>query len=491
MMHVPTVATVSRTHPDVGRFDLGVEVPVVRRRGPRMFARSVPRRVMVTAITVAAVMLPGCSSLTPPAGDITAYRHFTLFDGTDRAPLADAAMIVDQGRVSWVGPATQLRVPASVTPVDLTGAFVMPGLISLHAHLGNTVDPTQDENAVTRQNVERSLATYAAYGVTTVLSMGIDNDLVFDIRDAQRAGLPSSARVFTTGQGLVYKGGFGGLAGVNPEVTTVAQVEKAVAEQAVKGVDFIKFSLDDDFGDAPKMPPALTQAIIDASHEHHLRVVAHVFHRADARRLLDQGVDGFVHAVRDETVDPAFIEAMRERGTWQAASTLSREASLVAYGAAPTFLDDPFFTDRVPAETLEMLRNPERQRSLAAAPHYGEYQGFFEHASQNLKLLADAGVPYAFGSDSGPPGRFTGAFDHWELQLMVEAGLTPRQVLTAATRRAAEFLHAADLGTLEPSKWADFVVLAADPLINIRNTRTIRAVYIAGREVPCISTTVP
>jgi imidazolonepropionase-like amidohydrolase len=104
-------------------------------------------------------------------------------------------------------------------------------------------------------------------------------------------------------------------------------------------------------------------------------------------------------------------------------------------------------------------------------------------AEQNLKTLADAGVPYGFGTDSGPPGRFPGYFAHWEMELMVQAGLTPMQVITAATGNAARFLHARDLGTLEIKKWADLVVLDKNPLDDIKNTRTINAVYIAGNRV--------
>jgi imidazolonepropionase-like amidohydrolase len=445
-------------------------------------------RTIVLAITAVTGLhvIAGCTSDDPVPGDVAVFRHFTLFDGTDRPTLPDAAMIVNQGRVSWVGPAAQLPMPPGVTPEDLGGAYVIPGLISLHAHLGNTVDPASDQKYVTRENVERSLATYAAYGVTSVLSMGVDDDLVFDIRDAQRTGRPTSSRVFTAGQGLIYRNGFGGLPGVNPEVSTVADVHRAVADQIAKGVDLLKLSLDDDFGAKPKLPFSLTRVIIEDGHQHHLRVVAHVFDREDARMLIDQGIDGLVHEVRDQFVDAPFLAAMKAHGTWQAASTLAREASLVAYGTTAPFLDDPFFTDRVPASELDLLRSPEYRHRSATAPHYGDYQAFFDHAAGNLKRMADAGIPYAAGSDAGPPGRFTGAFDHWELELMVQAGLTPRQVLTAATRRAAEFLQAADLGTIEPSKWADFVVLGRDPLADIRNTRSIRAVYIAGREIPSI-----
>jgi imidazolonepropionase-like amidohydrolase len=418
----------------------------------------------------------------PPSEDIQVYKNFTLIDGTDHAPVDRAAMVVKDGRISWVGPATAM--PASTVPVtDLSGTFVMPGIINLHGHIGNTVDLTQDKKNFTRESVERNLATYASYGVTTVQSMGTDQDLMFTIRDEQRAGRPTVARVYTPGQGLVFKGGYGGLAGVNEPVATVAEAQAAVNAQAAKKADFIKFWLDDELGNYPKMPFAMTQAIIDAAHKQHLRVLAHVFYLADAKTLADQGIDGFVHSVRDKPIDQVLIDSMKKHGTWQVAETLSREASMFAYGTTPPFASDPFFTKSVSETALQLIKSPERQKTMAAVPHFKEFPRFLETAKKNTKTLATAGIPYGMGTDTGPPGRFPGYFEHWEMALMVEAGLSPAEVVRAATGRGADFLGANDLGTIEASKWADFLVLNANPLTDIRNTRAIRTVYIAGRAV--------
>jgi imidazolonepropionase-like amidohydrolase len=285
----------------------------------------------------------------------------------------------------------------------------------------------------------------------------------------------------------MFEGGYGGLAGVNDAVATPEEATTYVNAQLDKGADFVKLWLDSELGTMPKMPPAISQAIIDAAHKRGARVLAHVFYLEDAKRLVDQGVDGFVHLVRDQPIDQALIDSMRKRGTWQVASTLSREASMFAYGSTPEFASDPFFTRGVSAKTLELIRSPERQKTIAGNPNFKKFPAFFENANTNLKMLADAGIPYAAGTDAGPPGRFPGYSMHWELQLMVMAGLTPAQAIEAATRRAAMFLRAEDLGTLEPTKWADFVVLDANPLTDISNTRKIRAVYIAGTEVPSLN----
>jgi imidazolonepropionase-like amidohydrolase len=434
------------------------------------------------------VFSAGCSGPAPaPPPGVAAFRNFTLFDGSDRHPVADAAMVVENGRISWIGAGSALAAPPGVVPIDLTGAFVIPGLIDLHGHLGNTVDLTQDRANYTRESVERDLRTYAAYGVTAVQSMGTDQDAIFAVRAEQRAGRPTMARVYTAGQGLVFAGGYGGLAGVNQPVATVAEAEQAVAAQADRGVDVVKLWLDDELGTMPKMPVPMSQAIISAAHKRNLRVLAHVFYHDDARRLVDQGIDGFVHGVRDRPLDQALVARMKERGTWQVAGTLSREASMFAYGTPAPFLTDPFFLRGVSPGATALLASAERQKTVSSGPNFKRYPAFFETAKRNYKTLVDAGVLHGVGTDSGPPGRFPGFFEHWELELMVEAGLTPRQALTAATRRGAEWLRAGDLGTLEPSRWADFLVLDADPLADIRNTRRIRSVYIAGQSVPAIT----
>ena len=434
----------------------------------------------------------------PPSGDTLVLRNFTLIDGTERPPVPDAAMVVEAGRISWVGPAADLRAPDDATTRNLNGAFVMPGLIDLHGHLGNTVDLVQDRKFHTRDSAEKDLKTYASYGVTTILSMGTDQDTIFAVRDEQRrqgvagdgalkSGRPSMARVYTAGQGLMLEGGYGGLAGVNKAVATPEAAAAEVNAQIDKGADIIKLWLDSELGTMPKMPPEMTQAIIDAAHQRNRRVVAHVFYLEDAKRLVEQGIDGFVHSVRDQPVDQALIDGMKQRGTWQVAATLSREAAMFAYGSTPDFASDPFFTKGVSAATLDLIRSPERQKTIASGAHFAEYPAFFEQAKANLKRLADAGIPFGMGTDAGPPGRFPGYSAHWELELMVEAGLTSAQAIAAATRRGAEFLGAAEVGTLEAGNWADFVVLDADPLASIRNTRTIRAVYVAGTQAPSIN----
>ncbi|MES1258525.1 MAG: amidohydrolase family protein [Acidobacteriota bacterium] len=417
--------------------------------------------------------------------EVKVLKNFTLIDGTGRAPAPNSAMIIDAGRISWVGPAAQLKAPAGAEAIDLTGKFVMPGIINLHGHLGATIDLQQSADNLTAANLERNLKTYASYGVTTVLSMGTDKDLVLAMRDKQRAtGRPGETRIYSAGHGFIYKGGYGGLVGVNEGVSTPAEVSKQLDMLASQKVDIVKLWIDDHLGEIKlKMPDEISKAIIEGAHRRNLPAASHIFYLADAKKVTEYGVNGLAHSVRDQAVDQALIDSMKKHGTWQLAATLSREASMFAYGHTPSFASDPFFTRGVSQNVVRTLKSPEYQKAQAADPHFAHYPEYLETAKKNLKRLADAGVKYGFGTDSGPPGRFPGYLEHWEMELMVEAGLTPSQVIQAATKSGAEFLRAKDLGTLETSKWADLIVLDKNPLDNIRNSRTIQAVYIAGNRI--------
>ena len=412
---------------------------------------------------------------------------FTLIDGNGRQPLSNAAMIIVDGRIQWTGPKAQLKAPAGAAITHLVGKYVMPGIINLHGHLGNTLELTQDPKNFTRDNVEKQLKLYASYGVTSIVSMGTDGDLIFPMRAEQRAGRPHMTRIFTAGRGFTGVGGYPttaqGMKGVPFEVATTAEVDRDVAQLADEKVDLVKIWVDDHLGREKKIPLDLAKAIIAEAHKHGLKVAAHIFYLDDAKALVNAGLDGLAHSVRDKPVDDELIASMKKHGAFQEAATLTREESTFIFAKPGPLLDDPFFTRGVSQGVLATLRSPAYQNKAAADPDYAKYPGFLQSAMQNLKKLADSGVMIGFGTDSGPPGRFQGYFEHWELQLMTEAGLTPMQVITAATHNAAAFLRAKDLGTLERGKWADLIVLGKNPLDDIRNTRSIDMVMIAGNKI--------
>ena len=411
------------------------------------------------------------------------FKGFTLIDGTGAPAKAAQAMIVRDGRISWLGPVVRLRTPAGAQIIDLSGKYLIPGLIDDHVHLGAVVGLKQSADNETEQSVEHDLRTYASYGVTAVQSMGTDKDFVLKKRDQQRAsGRPRESRIFSAGQGFVFQGGYGGLAGVTPTLSVVDQATRAVDQQVSHHVDVVKLWMDTELGHYPRMPYPIAQAIITQAHKDGTRAVAHIFFLQDAQQLADFGVNGFVHSVRDQAVTPALISSMKQHGTWQMAATLSREGSMFIYGKGAPYLSDPFFTRGVSEETLATLKSAKYMQTVQDDPHFRDSPKFFAQAEVNFKKLADAGIPYGCGTDSGPPGRFPGYFLHWEMELMVQSGLTPMQAIQACTQHNALWLRANDLGTLEQGKWGDFVVLQKNPLDNILNTRTIDAVYIAGNK---------
>ena len=415
-------------------------------------------------------------------------ENFTLIDGTGKPAVAGAALVVTDGRIVYAGPkagvSAALKDPKAER-MDLTGKYVMPGIINLHGHLGNVKGLAQDPKNFTRDNVNAQLQTYASYGVTSMLSMGSDADLIYEIRAEQRSGRPSLTRVFTAGRGFTGKNGYPttvpGMKGIPYEVETAAEVKKAVAELAGKRVDVVKIWVDDHLGKEKKIPIELCQAIIENAHQSGLKVAAHIFYLDDAKKLVSAGLDGLAHSVRDKPVDDELIALMKKRGAWQEAATLTRELSTFVYAKPKSFVDDPFFAKGVSPDVLKTVKSDEYRKKLMGDPDLPKYEQFFGMAKTNLKKLYDSGVKVGFGTDTGPPARFTGYFEQLELELMADAGLKPEQIIRTATSTSAEFLGAGkELGSLEKGKWADLIVLSKNPLDDIRNTRSIESVWIAG-----------
>jgi imidazolonepropionase-like amidohydrolase len=387
---------------------------------------------------------------SPP---VRAFTGLTLIDGTDRASVANATMVVRDGRIVAAGPSSSVTIPLGAERIALDGKVVIPGLINAHGHVN---DP-------------RDLRTYAAYGVTTVFSLGGEPPAVFAARAEQATPALDRARVFLAGPVLTPR--------------TPDEARAQVAAAIVQKVDIIKIRVDDNLGTTQKMSPDVYAAVIDEAHKRGMRVASHLFYLADAKSLLAAGTDFIAHSIRDADVDAEVIAALKSRGVC-VSPTLMREVSTFVYESTPDFFSDPFFLAHANPEWVAMLKEPARQQALRASPAAQRYKITLEVASRNLKRLADAGVPIAMGTDTGPTGRFQGYFELMELELMVKAGLTPRQALAAATRDAARCMKLdRELGTLEPGKWADFVVLDGDPLSNISNVRRISSVWIAGNKI--------
>lgn len=406
---------------------------------------------------------------TDSTGATAAFVGARVIDGTGRPPIDSATLLVRDGRVVALGPSADVTLPAGTRRTDLAGRTIMPGLINTHGHVGETKGLRSGPELYDEANVRRQLALYARYGVTTVFSLGGDQAPGFEVRDEQVRTPTGAARLFVAGPVLTP---------VTPEEAR-AQVDAVAARKP----DLLKIRVDDNLGTTPKMSPSVYGAVIARAHERGLRVAAHVYYLEDAKGVLRAGADFIAHSVRDQPVDDQLVGLLKERDACLC-PTLLREVSAFVYESEPAFFADPFFLRDAEPEVLAALRDPKRQAGVRESRAAQQYKQALEMAKRNLNTLVERGVRIAFGTDTGPPARFQGYFEHLELAQMAEAGLSPEQILASATRDAARCMKVAgELGTLEPGARADFLVLRKSPLEDVRNSRSLESVWVGGTQV--------
>ena len=421
-------------------------------------------------LTAMAIGCGGAEPVPEPVEMTPGLQAFVggrLIDGTGAVAIENGVLVVRDGRIEAVGTSDSVTVPADAEQIDVSGRTLMPGMVNAHGHVNNIEG--LDQVDYTEAQVERQLGLYARYGVTTVFSLGGDGPESMTVRDRQDSTDLAQARIYVAGNIVT---------GPSPE-----EAREQVADVAASGADVVKIRIDDNLGSGTKMTQETYQAVIEAAHEHGLKLTAHMYYLEDAKGLLEAGADLLAHSVRDVAVDDELVTLLRETGVCYC-PTLMREVSTFAYESRPDWFDDEFFSKEVdPAVIAALDSEAWRERSSSASAQ--TYKAQLEVAKANLKTLSDAGIPIAMGTDTGPAARFQGYFEHGELALMVEAGLTPMQAIVASTSSAAQCMEVdADLGSLEAGKWADFLVLGANPLDDIANTKTLETVYVAGNVVP-------
>ena len=445
-----------------------------------------PLRLLAAATLSLCTVVLATTLPAQTAPPYTAIEHVRLIDGTSKPPQNDMTVIVEGRHIQAIRAAApaEKSLPPDTKVIDAHGQTMIPGLINAHGHLALVNGATNDGTYYTFPHVLAELRQYEHYGVLDMLSLGLNRDLVYTIRAQQAAGNLDGATVFVADRGIGVPDGMPPIKHADDQLyqpATPEEARKAVDEAADRHTNFIKVWVDTMYGKYPKMPPEIYTAVIDEAHKKHIPVAAHVYALADAKSLVAAGVDVLAHSVRDQRVDRDLITMMKKHGTYYL-PTLTVDESFFAFADHPELLNDPFLIRATSPEELAKLRSDSYRQSVESDPQTEQHRKDFAMAKTNLKLMVAAGVRVGFGTDSGAnPVRLPGYAEHREMQLMVEAGLTPLQVLHCATEVNAQLLGIArDTGTLEAGKHADFLLLDGSPAADITNTRRMVSIWHNG-----------
>jgi len=380
-----------------------------------------------------------------PTTTLYALEGARIISGDGSGPIESGTIVVDNGLIIGVGASGTVDVPASAERVDVSGTTLMPMMVDTHVHLSTT-----------REALIQDLRNRVTFGVSAAMSLGMDgDDAILAMREEE---VPGVARFFSAGRGITRNEP--GRTEVPHWVNTPAEARAAVQAEAARGVDIIKIWVDDRNGQYEKMTPELYGAVIDEAHQNGIRVTAHIFNLSDAKGLLEAGIDSFAHGVRDMDVDSEFVAMVQARPDTVLVPNMP-------YRGEPT--DYSWLEGLVSADQLQQLQSQEANPQAFEA---------WAIQARNLYKLNLAGVTIVLGTDGNTPYAA-----HVEIEDMVIAGMTTMQAIVAATSAGAEFLGMDDTGTLAAGMRADFIVLEANPLEDITNTRMIRDVYLAGERV--------
>jgi imidazolonepropionase-like amidohydrolase len=484
------------------------------------------RATLASLLSVAA--LSACAAERVPAASADlVISGATLVDGTGAAARAPTMIVVRDGRITSVVPeGPSVAVPDAAQVIDATGKYMIPGLADMHVHFG-LGSPFPHGPGTT----EAVLARELYYGVTTVLQLGATDgsaDAIRQLQARRRSGTLPAPHIYGTGGHLTLQGthpiytifppdvrrAADALANETPLsdpvdlyslgiglsfVRTEEAARKAVRERAEGGMDAIKITVESGpttFGDDhPQMSVDMIRDIVDEAIRHRLPVIAHISSLDELEAILAGGATAAAHAVWDRPLpDGATADRMAAAGLFVIPTlALYSGAISLRYIDEPVNLDDPFLRETLSDDEVAALRNPEfirRYRLGGAAPEdpgIGPAETIrrrVEEVLDNVGMLHRHGVPMVLGTDTGNPYVFPGYSVHREMELLVRAGLTPMEALEAATRRAAEMIGAErEFGTIERGKRADLLILGANPVVDIRNTRSVEMVIIDGRVV--------
>jgi imidazolonepropionase-like amidohydrolase len=408
-------------------------------------------------------------------------RRARIVDVTRGAVRDGMDVRVADGKIQAVGiglPDTDAMV------VDMAGRYLMPGLISIHSHPGIMLGLRMDPNGQTPERIKQHLAVFLRYGVTTIQGLGTDRPSAFDVqREQRRPGTLLGARFLTVGGGFAAPSGIPPFRMEPPVIardTERAAIRHGLEDRASRGASGVKIWYDAWYGQFPKMTPDVAQVIIEEGARVNLRTYAHVYNVDDAKALIRSGLHAVGHMPRDREVDSELINLMLERNV-PVIPTLALAESNYIFVDRPSWVDDPLFGKFLPPGSADYLKDEAFLATYRARKEFPQLGPDRERASLNVAKLHAAGVPFGFGTDTGVANRVPGFYEHRELELLVGAGVSPADALRMATVGSAEIIgQKGVLGEIAPGRRADLVVLRANPLQTIRNTRTIDMVWLDG-----------
>jgi imidazolonepropionase-like amidohydrolase len=464
-------------------------------------SRFVPQANLVSVAALLVAAACGPSSDAPPRADETVrvFRGATLVDGTGSDPIEDAVIVVRGDRIEAVGRVGDMELPVADFDQSLDGMWIIPGLVDAHVHFSQSgwfdsrpdaldlrsYHPYEEVEARLAASPELFSEAYLCSGVTSVFDVG---GYPWSV-DLEKRGETDQRFVRVEASGpLLSTIDFWLNLDDQKQFIFMADstaVREGVRQNAELGASAIKIWY--------IMPPSIDTARVRAlvrlaaaeTASRDLPLVIHATSLWEAKDAIRAGADVLVHGVFDQEVDDEFLTAAREAGVIYIPTITVTEGYLNAYSQVGT-AGLPYPAACADEGTRSLLDSAIPSEWIPPAEMMTRYQEFVETnrvvGMENLRRVNEAGITVALGTDAGNPGTLHGASVHYEAVAFHEAGMTPMQVLVSATRDAAAALgRAADLGTIEPGKLADFVVLRADPLVDAANLREIARVVKGGR----------
>ncbi|MGE8051382.1 amidohydrolase family protein [Pseudomonas monteilii] len=421
------------------------------------------------------------------ADSITVLDGARLFDGSGKPAIENSRVVIRDGWVQAAGASVDIAIPDGATIISYQGKTILPGLISDHTHLGQ-YDATINGTPFNETTISRQLQQYVGFGVTTVVSMGVNGAGFYALRERLHNQVAIGADIYGADKGLGVPLGAPPVKVDSTQLDRPATPEEArtaVRAAASRGTDLIKLWLDDfQAAHLVKMEPAIYKAAIDEAHRLGLRVVAHIYYQQDAKDLIRAGVDILGHGVRDTLVDDEFVELMRTHGTWYI-PTLGVDEASFRFAEQPHLLMSASVRKSLNPKLLAQFEDPKWRKSQLSNPGLSRWHRGLENNLKNTKKLFDLGLAVGFGTDSGAmPLRIPGYAEHRELQLLIRAGLSPIQALGLATGKAADLMMLTDRGRIEAGRRADLMVVNGDPTSDIDALERIVEVRVLGEIAP-------